>query len=135
MRVSELDISAATFSCLLAVGITEVEHLTARSADDLLDIPHLGATELYEIVCQLSEPGLIVPPIPWGKIRPSDKRNREILRLRIIDGLTFVEIGRRVNLSKERVRQILRWNYGLRIQPPAVGARRRRETIERIWAS
>lgn len=57
------------------------------------------------------------------------------MRLRLIDGLTFAEIGKRVGLTTERVRQILRANYGLRDRPPAVGARRRRETIERIWTS
>lgn len=127
MSVTELNTSAAALACLEAVGITEVEQLVARSADDLLNIPHLGAMELYEIVCQLNQPGLVVPPVPWGTIRPSNKRNREILRLRIIDGLAFAEIATRVNLSKERVRQILRWNYGLQVQPPAVRARRQRE--------
>ena len=65
---------------------------------------------------------------------PSTPRH-ELVRLRMIDGLTFDQIGQQVGLSKERVRQVLRAHYGLRIQPPAVGARRRRETIEQVWTS
>jgi DNA-directed RNA polymerase sigma subunit (sigma70/sigma32) len=41
----------------------------------------------------------------------------------MIDGLTFAEIGKRVGLSQERVRQVLSAHYGLKRQPPAVDAR------------
>jgi hypothetical protein len=135
MRVTELDISAAAFACLQAVGITTIEDFARYPCDDLLSSPHFGALELYEIIRQLNEHGLTLPGVPGGRTRLPATPRFEVVRLRLIDGLTFAEIGERVDLSKERVRQILRANYGLRARPPAVEARRRRNIIEGIWAN
>jgi hypothetical protein len=135
MRLTELDISAAAYACLQAVGITSIEQLSQYPCDELLSSPHFGALELYEIIRQLNEHDLTLPAVSGGRLRLPSTPKYEIVRLRLIDGLTFAEIGQRVGLTKERVRQILRAHYGLRVQPPAVGARRRRETIERIWTS
>jgi DNA-binding CsgD family transcriptional regulator len=130
--VTELDISAATLSCLAAANIIDVPQLVQHPADDLLVVPHFGALELYEIVCQLNGRGLSLPPIRGGRARGHiTPRNREILRLRLIDGLTLAAIAERVGLKQERVRQVLRGNYGLTGQPPAVKARQWREDVQR----
>ncbi|MGC2375542.1 MAG: sigma factor-like helix-turn-helix DNA-binding protein [Solirubrobacteraceae bacterium] len=130
MRVAELNISAAAFACLEAAGITDVDQLINHTADDLLVLPHLGAMELHEIVCQLNGHNLSLPPRSGHGFRGGiNPRNREVLRLRIVEGMTFVQIAECSVLSRERVRQILRWNHGLLVQPPAVRARRRREKI------
>lgn len=135
MRTSELNISAATFACLQAADIHDTDDFARYPCDKLLDSPHFGALEVYEIVRELNEQGLTLPPIPGARVRLPSTPKYELLRLRMIDGLTFAEIGEQVGLSKGRVQQVLRAHYGLRVQPPAVGARRRRETIERIWRS
>jgi hypothetical protein len=135
MRVTELDISAAAFACLQAIGITSIEDFRQYPCDELLFSPHFGAAEIYEVIRQLNQHGLTLPKIPGATLQLPSPPKDEIVRLRLIDGLTFTEIGEHVGLSKERVRQVLRSHYGLRIQPPAVGAKRRRDTIERIWTS
>jgi hypothetical protein len=135
MRVTELDISAAAFACLQAVGIQSIEDFRQYPCDELLFSPHFGAAEIYEVIRQLNQHGLTLPKIPGATLQLPSPPKDEIVRLRLIDGLAFTEIGERVGLSKERVRQVLRTHYGLRIQPPAVGAKRRRDTIERIWTS
>jgi Bacterial RNA polymerase, alpha chain C terminal domain/Sigma-70, region 4 len=135
MRLTELDISAAAYACLQAVGITSIEDFKQYPCDELLSRPHFGALELYEIIRQLNEHDLTLPAVPGGRMRLPSTPKHELVRLRMIDGLTFAEIGQHVGLTRERVRQVLRANYGLRVRPPAVGARRRRETIEQIWAS
>ncbi|MGC2372395.1 MAG: sigma factor-like helix-turn-helix DNA-binding protein [Solirubrobacteraceae bacterium] len=81
--------------------------------------------ELYEIVCQLNKHGLSLPPVPGGMMKVPGERNREVLRLRIIEGLTLAEIGLMVDVSSERVRQLLRFHFGLTGKPPAVKARLR----------
>ncbi len=135
MRLTELDISAAAYACLQAVGITSIEQFGQYPCDELLSRPDFGALELYEIIQELNKHDLTLPTFPGGRMWLPSTPRHELVRLRMIDGLTFDQIGQRVGLSKERVRQVLRAHYGLRIQPPAVGARRRRETIEQIWTS
>jgi Bacterial RNA polymerase, alpha chain C terminal domain/Sigma-70, region 4 len=135
MRTSELNISAATFACLQAADIRQIGDLSQYPCDALLSSPHFGALEIYEIIRELNEHGFTLPTLPGGRMRLPSTPKHELVRLRMIDGLTFAEIGQCVGLTKERVRQVLRSHYGLRLQPPAVGARRRRETIERIWTS
>lgn len=135
MRLTQLDISAAAYACLQAIGITSIEEFRQYPCDELLLSPHFGAAEIYEVIRQLNQHGLTLPKVPGARLQLPSPPKDEIVRLRLIDGLTFTEIGEHVGLSKERVRQVLRSHYGLSIQPPAVGARRRRETIERIWTS
>jgi hypothetical protein len=133
MRTSELDISAASFACLQAADIHRIEDFRQHPCDLLLRSPHFGALEVYEIIRELNEHGFTLPASPGNKIRLPSPPKHELLRLRLIDGLTFAAIGERVGLTDGRVQQILRAHYGLQSQPPAVGARKRRETIERIW--
>jgi hypothetical protein len=135
MRLTELDISAAAYACLQAVGITKIEDFEQYPCDKLLELPHFGALEIYEVIRELNKHKLTLPALPGAKVRVPSTPKHEVIRLRLIDGLTYEQVGQQVGLSKERVRQILRAHYGLRIKPPAVDARRRRETIERIWAS
>ncbi len=58
---------------------------------------------------------------------PTD-REREMYRLRTLEGLTLPEIGERYDISAERVRQILNRTFRLTGAPPAVKARRSRGT-------
>lgn len=55
-----------------------------------------------------------------------DQRNQEILRLRLLEGLSLREVGLRVGITTERVRQILRAYFGLGATPPTTQAARRR---------
>jgi hypothetical protein len=135
MRTSELNISAATYASVLAAGIHDTDDFKQYPCDLLLSSPHFGPLEVYELVRELNEHGLTLPPIPGSKIRVPSTPKYELLRLRLIDGLTFAAIGEQVGLTDGRVQQILRAHYGLRGKPPAVDARRRRATIERIWTT
>lgn len=133
MRTSELNISAATFGCLQAAGINSTDDFKRYPCDLLLASPYLGPLEVYEVVRELNEHGLTLPPVPGGRLIVPSTPKYEVLRLRMIEGLTLAATGREVGLGKERVRQILSGHYGMKRKPPAVDARRRRETIERIW--
>ncbi len=125
MHITELGLTAASYACLEAAGIADVEQLITHPADDLLPrTAHIGPIELCEVVCQLNRHGYSLPPVPGGQIKVSGKRNREMLRLRLIEGLTLAEIGQRTGVKHERVRQLLRLHFGLRGTPPTVKARR-----------
>lgn len=56
-----------------------------------------------------------------------DKREREIHRLRIVEGLTLREIGEQFGISPERVRQILNFYFRESGVPPAARERRARK--------
>jgi hypothetical protein len=56
--------------------------------------------------------------------RIPQQREHEMLRLRTVEGLTFREIGERYGVSRERVRQLLHFYFGLMGTPPAVKLRR-----------
>jgi predicted DNA-binding protein (UPF0251 family) len=54
------------------------------------------------------------PALTSGRhIRLAGDREREILRLRLIEHLTLGEIGERIGISQERVRQLLSMHFGL----------------------
>lgn len=84
------------------------------------------APELYEIVCQLSQHGLSLPPIWGGRIRAPGARELEMFRLRLVERLTLAEVGERTGVSQERVRQILRLHFGLTDKPPRPRGRPRK---------
>jgi hypothetical protein len=107
--IKALDLGPATAACLEAVGIRAVEQLTAT---ELLDYG-VAPADLYEIVCHLNDAGLTLPAIPGRHIRIAGDREREILRLRLIEKLTLGEIGDRIGISQERVRQLLNMHFGL----------------------
>jgi DNA-binding CsgD family transcriptional regulator len=125
MHVTELRLRAAALACLEAAGITNVEQLVTHSCDELIHSPHFGAMELYEIIRQLNKHGYSLPSIPGSHTRAASLRERDVLRLRIIEGLTLDEIGLVLDLSTSRVRQILKEHFGLSGKPPAAKTRER----------
>jgi hypothetical protein len=86
---------------------------------------NFGATELYEIVCRLNQHGRSLPPIRGGHDRVPNARNREMLRLRLVERLTLAEVGERTGVSTERVRQLLRVYFGLSGTRPNAETHRR----------
>lgn len=130
MHVTELDLSPAALVCLRAADITDTDQLSQRSADDLLR-ERFGASELYEIVCQLNMRGTSLPCSSRSVVYMPKDRQREMFRLRIVEGLTLAQVGERVGIKSERVRQILYRHFGLRGSPPTVQARRWAETERR----
>jgi hypothetical protein len=120
MNVTDLHLSILARVCLLKADIETVDQLVKHSADDLLYGLDFDAYELYEIVCRLNERGF---NLRAHRRRLPNDRSREMLRLRIIDGLTMREIGERVGVSRPRVDQILSAEFGLHGTPPAVKAR------------
>jgi Sigma-70, region 4/Bacterial RNA polymerase, alpha chain C terminal domain len=113
MHVTELGLSPAALACLEAAGLTDVEQLATHPADDLINSGHFAATELYEIICRLNRHGLSLPTLPGRRGRVPNARNRKMLRLRLIDGLSLTEIGKQTGVSQERVRQLLWLHFGL----------------------
>ncbi len=124
MHVTELDLSPAAFAYLRAADITDVDQLVRHPCDELV-LFGFGAAELYEIVCQLNERGLSLPATSRSPIYvPRSERYREMFRLRLVEGRTLADVGGRTGVSKERVRQVLGQNFGLRGTPPTAKARR-----------
>lgn len=114
VNVGELGLSAGTLNALRRIGIERVNRLP--SVSELLTRPEFRAgSEVYEIVCALSRFGLSLPPhrhVP-------DERDREMLRLRIVEGKTLREIGEQCGVIAGRVQQIMVFTFGLRGKPPA----------------
>jgi transcriptional regulator with XRE-family HTH domain len=116
-RVSELGLSPGALAALDAAGIHEVAELSSATA--LLGRPEFGGAEVYEVVCALARHSLTL-----GHSLPGE-REREMLRLRVVEGLSLKEIGERFGVIAERVRQILAAYVGLRGKPPATKHRGR----------
>jgi len=112
-KVNELALSRDALAALSTAGIGAVNQL--GTASELVQRPEFsGGVELFEIVCALNRYGL---SLKHGRV-PGD-RNREIFRLRVVEGLTLSELGERFSLNRERVRQILAVYFGLTGTPPA----------------
>jgi hypothetical protein len=127
MHITELGLTAASQAALEAAGLTDVQQLITHPADNLLpQVAHIGPMELYEIISCLNQHGYSLPPVPNGAIRVPDDRHRDMLRLRIIEGLPMSAIGQQTGVKQERVRQLLRFYFGLSGTPPAVRAQRQR---------
>jgi predicted DNA-binding protein (UPF0251 family) len=62
---------------------------------------------------------------PPHRDMPTFERDLEMARLRVVEGLTLVEVAERTGVSRERVRQILRARFGISGVPPAAQHRRR----------
>lgn len=125
MRLSELGLEPATLTCLYDAGITTTTELLTYTCTDLMQRFGLGAVEVYEIICGLNRQGLMLPATRHGRVRIPSERNREMFRLRFVEGLTLNEVGRRVGLTDGRVIQLLRWHYGISRRPPAAKGPRR----------
>jgi transcriptional regulator with XRE-family HTH domain len=120
--VGELGLSRSALAALDAAGIQRLDQL--GSSSDLLDHPAFrSGLELYEIVCALNRQGLTLP-LTRRHVVPGE-REREMLRLRVVEGWTLKEIGERFSVIGERVRQLLAVYFGLHAPPPAASGRRR----------
>jgi len=58
--VSELDLSKRTRMCLDRLGISSLDDLTSRTADELLESKNFGMTCLTEVRVKLRELGLVL---------------------------------------------------------------------------
>lgn len=122
-NVAAIGLSPAALACLRAAGISEVGQI--GGASELIRRPEFrSGSELYEIVCALNRHGLSLPAN--GRRRVPGDREREIFRLRVVEGLTLPEIAERVgDIKGERVRQLLNFHFRLTGTPPAVKERKR----------
>jgi hypothetical protein len=92
---------------------------------------HLGVQSLREALEQAAlELGVeLPPPADHLTVEARQERNREIVRLHREEGLTLEAIGERVQLTRERVRQLLR----MAEVPPEETARIRQERTRQDW--
>jgi hypothetical protein len=126
MDISELGLSPATQTCLRKAGIRTMYELLDHSCRELLWHTEVGADALYEVICTLNQHDLMLPAAPKGTIRVPGERNREVFRLRAVEGLSLTDTGKELGISQERVRQVLSVFFGVRGTPPAAKARRKR---------
>lgn len=131
MRVIELELTPSALACMRAADLVFVDELVAAPANELIE-RGFGPHELCEVVRRLAERDLCLPPTPQArKRRVPNERDLEMFRLRMIDGLTLIEVGERIGLSRARVRQLTIEAFGLSGTPPTVKARRRAATERR----
>jgi AraC-like DNA-binding protein len=123
MRVSKLALSRVVLpNSLAGAGIHEVDQLAEHTTGELIHRPELSSgVVLYELICELHRHGLTPFSRHGGHVQ--GEREREMFRLRAVEGLTLDQIGERFHIKRERVRQLLRLHFGLDGVPPA--ARRR----------
>lgn len=60
--IDDLELSVRTTNCLHAEGIDTIEHLLARSGNDLLRLPSMGRRSLNEVKEVLATRGLALQP-------------------------------------------------------------------------
>jgi AraC-like DNA-binding protein/DNA-binding CsgD family transcriptional regulator len=125
MRLAELALSPAALACFEAVGIHDVEQLARCGLPELIERPEFrGGVELHEVVCELHRHGLT--PFSRSGRHVQTAREREMLRLRVVKGLTLDEIAAIFDLHRERIRQLFRLHFRLVGAPPAARSRRER---------
>ncbi len=102
------------------------EHLARLTGVDPIVIDRLergeGAIELEAVMLVLQLLGLEMLVAEIYSHKPKD-REYEMFRLRVVEGLTLSEIAEVFGLHRERVRQLLRAHFRLRV-PPAASTRR-----------
>jgi hypothetical protein len=125
MDINELGLTPATQTCLRNAGIDTMSDLLDHSCRELLWHSEVGAEALYEIICRLNEHELMLPNSK-GTIRVPGERNREVFRLRVVQGLSLTATGEQLGISQERVRQVLGVFYGIGGKPPGAKTRRKR---------
>lgn len=122
MRVTELALSQAASPSLARAGIHEVDQLAEHTTGELIHRPELSSgVVLYELICELHRHGLTPFSRHGGHVQ--GEREREMFRLRAVEGLTLDQIGERFHIKRERVRQLLRLHFGLDGVPPAAKRR------------
>jgi len=112
MHVTDLELSPAALACLHQVRIADVDLLASHSASELI-ARGFGAAELYEVVCRLNERNRSLTPLGASYVRLPQPRHRELLRLRVVEGLTLDEIAERVALSPDTISALLLKYFGL----------------------
>jgi transcriptional regulator with XRE-family HTH domain len=105
------------FTLAHVAGLTGVDHIVL----DRLERGE-GAIELQTVMLVLQLLGLEILVGEIYSHKPKD-REYEMFRLRAVEGLTLSEIAEVFGLHRERVRQLLRAHFRLRV-PPAASARR-----------
>ncbi|HEY5262004.1 MAG TPA: helix-turn-helix domain-containing protein, partial [Solirubrobacteraceae bacterium] len=122
MRVAKLALSQAASPSLTRAGIHEVDQLAEHTTGELIRRPEFSSgVVLYELICELHRHGLTPFSRHGGHVQ--GEREREMFRLRAVDGLTLDQIGERFGIKRERVRQLLRLHFGLDGVPPAAKRR------------
>ena len=122
MRVNELALSQAVLPSLAKAGIHTVEQLAEQNLGGLLRQPEFrSGVELYELIRELHRHGLTPFAAHGGHVHT--EREREMFRLRAVEGLTLAQIGVQFDISTERVRQLLKLHFGLSGTPPAAKRR------------
>lgn len=129
MRVTELALSQAFLPSLAKAGIHETGQLAEYDLGELLRRPEFrSGVELYELICELHRHGL--RPFSARGSHVQTERELEIFRLRAVEGLTLAQIGKRVGVTTERVRQLLKLHFGLGGRTPAAKRRTSAEPRE-----
>jgi DNA-binding XRE family transcriptional regulator/predicted DNA-binding protein (UPF0251 family) len=123
MRVEKLGLKPATLACLHNAGIINLKQLLEYPTAALVERPDIGPIKTYEILQRLNRHDLTLPT-QRGKARVPSLRNLEMFRLRFIQGLNLVEIGRRTGVSRVRVHQILHTYFGITEMPVSLKARK-----------
>lgn len=98
------------------------EHLRAAGVDTT------DASALYEFAARQAARGEpVVKHVPQA-------RHMEMLRLRLVEGLTLREVGERTGVTGSRVQQLLAVYFGLNGPPPAVKERAYNEHLDWLRA-
>jgi len=122
MRVNELALSQAVLPSLAKAGIHETGKLAEYDLGELLRRTEFrSGVELYELICELHRHGL--RPFSARGSHVQTERELEMFRLRAVEGLTLAQIGERVGVTTERVRQLLKLHFGLGGRTPAAKRR------------
>jgi DNA-directed RNA polymerase sigma subunit (sigma70/sigma32) len=78
----------------------------------------------FDIICTLNQRERMLPCSARWTTRMPDERNREVFRLRVVEGLSLADTAKQLGISQERVRQLLKVYFGIRGRPPATKTRR-----------
>ncbi len=105
-------------------GIVNVAQLRSHSCIELMQHPDIGPARVYEIARRLHKHGLALPN-EWGTVRRPNERSLEMFRLRFVEGLSLIETGRRLDISRSRVYQVLHAHFGISGLPAATEATKR----------
>jgi hypothetical protein len=125
MDINQLGLSPATQTCLHNAGIHTLSKLLDHSCRELLWHTEVGAEALYEIICNLNGRELMLSTTTKRASRVPGERNREVFRLRTVEGLSLADTAKQLGISQERVRQVLGVFFGISGKPPAAKTRRK----------